>query len=336
MILVVSNAADVTADFFVEQLARAHCEFRRLDTEAMADLPLTFAINDQQWSGHLSVAASAQVADSGPLTRVDLRGIHAVYYRRPQPPVLPPETPAASRAWMESEIRRAWGGVLYALTDVRWVNQPLAVSGASYKPEQLARAVRFGLDVPSTVLTSDPNAALAFCEGHDWDVIAKPVGHGEVLAETPAEDRLVYTNLVKPEMAEKFTQIADCPTLLQCRIPKDVDLRITVVGAECLAVALHSQEREVSAVDCRRDNMAGMRYSRVDLPETLATTLIHLTHSYGLHYAAIDLVRTPDGRYWFLELNPAGQWAWLEQETGIAISAALIRCLGARSMPSRC
>jgi hypothetical protein len=42
-----------------------------------------------------------------------------------------------------------------------------------------------------------------------------------------------------------------------------------------------------------------------------------------LAFAAIDLARRPDGGYTFFELNPNGQWAWLEQRTGIPLRSRL-------------
>jgi glutathione synthase/RimK-type ligase-like ATP-grasp enzyme len=228
---------------------------------------------------------------------------------------------------MQNEHRRAWGGVLYASQNVRWVNNPIAVGGASYKPEQLARATRHGFSVPDSLITSDPTAAERFCVERNWRVIAKPIGHGEIRAEVPEADRLVYTNALDASNAAILERVRNCPTLFQSHLSKAVDLRITVVGAECVAVALHSQEREHSHTDCRRDNMLQMRYSMATLPSGLADALINLTRSYGLYYAAIDMVLDPQGKYWFLELNPAGQWAWLEQEIGAPISDALIRCL---------
>ena len=106
-----------------------------------------------------------------------------------------------------------------------------------------------------------------------------------------------------------------------CRVSCDV--RATVVDADVVAVAIHSQERSISRVDCRRNNMQGMKYSLVDLPDSLARSLVRLTGSYGLHFAAIDLALDRTGRYWFLELNPAGQWAWLEQRTGLPLRRRL-------------
>ncbi|HKV43594.1 MAG TPA: hypothetical protein VJT32_02785 [bacterium] len=137
----------------------------------------------------------------------------------------------------------------------------------------------------------------------------------------------MYTNLLDESRSNLLERVVSCPTLFQQWIQKEVDVRITVAGNKCIGVALHSQEREVSLVDCRRDNMTGMRYSLLSIGEELEGTLVALVGSYGLHFAAIDMARDFHGRYWFLELNPAGQWAWLEQAAGAPISEALIECL---------
>lgn len=319
----VSNARDVTADFFEVRLAQARVPYARLNTEELASLPISF---------RLALGTDAHPASpTGYFTaggrRIALDEVTAIYYRRPVPPVLPDTTLPGLRGWMESELRRAWGGLLSARPEVRWVNHPLATSAASYKPEQLARAARFGLPVPDTLITTDPAEGEAFCDARGWTVITKPIGHGEILADDEADDRVVYTNRVPPSARTQLHRVADCPTLFQQTIEKDVDLRVTVAGRELVAVALHSQERAISAVDCRRANMAGMRYSRATLPDDVADRLLALTASYGLHYGAVDLVRDREGELWFLELNPAGQWAWLEQVAGAPIAAALIRCL---------
>jgi len=54
-----------------------------------------------------------------------------------------------------------------------------------------------------------------------------------------------------------------------------------------------------------------------------------LMRRLGLVYGAIDLRLTPDGRYVFLEINPAGQFLYVEQQTGQPIAAALAALLAA-------
>ncbi len=319
LILIVSNAQDVTADFFERKLTAAGKPFTRLNTECLADVPLTLTFGTgpapRRWA---NVRGSL----------LNLDHIKGIYYRRPVQPHVPGNATTATKAWVANELRRAWGGFLAARSDIRWVNHPLAVSAASYKPEQLARAERYGLKIPETVITSVPEEALAFCERHAYDVVVKPVGHGEIREATPDQDRIVYTNAITRACRPLLERVSGCPTLLQRRIAKAVDLRITVVDDECIAVAMHSQDRAVSAIDCRRANMQGMRYSLTQLPSTIERTLVTLVRSYGLLYAAIDMARDTDGEPWFFEVNPAGQWAWLEEKVGAPVSQALIHCFG--------
>jgi hypothetical protein len=321
VILVVSNAEDVTADFFAMRLEEAHIDYVRLDTENLARQSLSFGVGGT--SGARAPAATMTVRGR----RIPLDAITAVYYRRPLPPTFSPAVPAPIREWMENEVRSAWGGTLGAWPDIRWMNHPLAVSGASYKPEQLGRAYKIGLSVPHTLLTTDPGEAAAFCDQHAGAVVVKPVGHGEIRGDDPTTWQLVFTNRHAAPTDEQLASVAACPTLFQQAIEKDVDVRVTIAGDELFAVALHSQERTVSTIDCRRDNMSGMRYSAASLPTVVAEQLLALTRSYGLLYAAIDLVRDQHDRYWFLEINPSGQWAWLEQVGAARISDLLISCL---------
>jgi glutathione synthase/RimK-type ligase-like ATP-grasp enzyme len=232
---------------------------------------------------------------------------------------------------MSNEARRAWGGVLNSSPSITWVNHPLAISAASYKPEQLARAKRLGFAVPDSLITNNPERARGFYNSHGRCVIAKPIGHGEVLATMPQDDRIIYTNVVGPDEVPNFELVANCPTFFQQSITKEADVRVTVVGNSVFAVDLWSQDNTWSSVDCRRENMRDMRYQIRVLPTLLEESLISLVRSYDLLFGAIDLIRDRAGKYWFLELNPAGQWAWLEQLGYGEISQALISILSGES-----
>jgi glutathione synthase/RimK-type ligase-like ATP-grasp enzyme len=47
---------------------------------------------------------------------------------------------------------------------------------------------------------------------------------------------------------------------------------------------------------------------------------------FGLVFGAIDLVQTPSGFY-FLEINPNGEWAWLQKEAGLPIAETIVDIL---------
>jgi glutathione synthase/RimK-type ligase-like ATP-grasp enzyme len=69
------------------------------------------------------------------------------------------------------------------------------------------------------------------------------------------------------------------------------------------------------------------RMEAVDLPEAVRGQLFALMDSLGLVYGAIDLRLKPDGTYVFLEVNPAGQFLFIEAVTGQPIARTLAETL---------
>ena len=65
----------------------------------------------------------------------------------------------------------------------------------------------------------------------------------------------------------------------------------------------------------------------LQLPESLAMACRSLVRQLGLRFGAIDLVQAADGDYVFLEINPNGQWLWIQDETGLPIAEALCTTL---------
>ena len=54
-----------------------------------------------------------------------------------------------------------------------------------------------------------------------------------------------------------------------------------------------------------------------------------LVRFFGLQFSALDLIVTPAGEYIFLESNPCGQWGWIEKQTGLPLTEALVDILSA-------
>jgi hypothetical protein len=70
-----------------------------------------------------------------------------------------------------------------------------------------------------------------------------------------------------------------------------------------------------------------VKYQAHELPPETAAKLHELMGCLGLTYGAIDLRLMPEGRYVFLEVNPAGQFLYIEQATDQPIAAALAHVL---------
>jgi hypothetical protein len=79
-------------------------------------------------------------------------------------------------------------------------------------------------------------------------------------------------------------------------------------------------------VDWRTD-YAHLRYSEISVPSTVRDGVLTLLEMLMLRFAALDFVVTPDNEWVFLESNPNGQWAWLQDATGLPITAAIADAL---------
>lgn len=253
--------------------------------------------------------------------RIDLAEIGAVWWRRPQAPAISPQiTRSGHRQFAVSEAHEALSGMWHSL-DAFWVNDPARDQVAHRKAYQLSVAQDVGLTIPHTLITNDPGDARAFVDGRGYrNVIYK------AFSATPEDWR--ETRLLREEELALLDNVRYAPVIFQEYVEADVDLRVTVVGDELFAAAIHSQETEYK-VDCRMD-IASARIEAVALPQEVEERLQALMARLGLVYGAIDMRRTPDGRHVFLEINPAGQWLFIEQESGQPIAAALARLLHAR------
>lgn len=103
------------------------------------------------------------------------------------------------------------------------------------------------------------------------------------------------------------------PVTFQKEIPKEYEIRVNVVRQQVLVIRIDSQKSEVSKLDWRRYDVQNTPYSPYALPSEISSKCLKLTQYFGLEFGAIDLIRQPDGRYIFLEINGNGQFLWAEE-----------------------
>lgn len=206
------------------------------------------------------------------------------------------------------------------------LHRPMTNERAKNKLWQLERAVAAGLKVPPTLCTNDPEAALAFFATHDHDVVAKMLAPFAIVRG--GEHHVVFTSRVDQAMISNIERLRSCPMVFQAAVPKALELRVTVVGGQVFAAAVDSQRLDKAKVDWR---MAGDDLSdsweAYALPHDIQRKLLWLVADLGLIYGAIDLILTPQGEFVFLEVNPAGEYLWLERSAALPISAAIAETL---------
>ncbi|QVQ52153.1 hypothetical protein J4H86_26215 [Spiractinospora alimapuensis] len=110
--------------------------------------------------------------------------------------------------------------------------------------------------------------------------------------------------------------------LFQGWVPKDHEVRLTVAGDRLLAATVHA-DSDTGVIDWRSDYRK-LRYETTTVPQNVADGVHALLARLGLRFGALDFVVQPDGEWVFLEVNPAGQWDWIQHETGLPIVEAIV------------
>jgi glutathione synthase/RimK-type ligase-like ATP-grasp enzyme len=309
LLLIVSNKQDIHADAVVLQCAARGARVLRLNTE---DYPSRVAIDLRlaagQWSGQIAVPGQPVAS---------LEEIRSVWLRRPQPANVD-HLGTADREFAREEARAALGMLWEALRDRFWMSWPGAIQAAEEKAGQLVRAHAAGLATPLTRVTADPSQLERMLEEVGPRLATKRLGPPRGI------EGFVYTTPLDRETLEaNRDSIALLPLLALEYVPKRVEIRAAVVGERVFAAEIHSQDDERTRHDLRRGDLLATRHLRHELPEAVRAALVALTRSYGLTFSAPDLILTPDGEYVFVELNPNGQWGWIEKLTGLPILETL-------------
>jgi glutathione synthase/RimK-type ligase-like ATP-grasp enzyme len=307
VILAITHAGDEHAPLVLEALARQGAAATVLD---LADLPG----RGQGGAGDGGGAGPRELRVGPACLRAD--DVTAVWWRRPRPFT---PSPGLAPAFADFAVRQTGEAVMGFLASLRatFVNAPTADELAGHKPYQLGLATAAGLPVPRTLVTSDPREARAFLASlGPGGAIHKP------LLATAAHAR--PTRRVGPADLARLDAVRLAPVIFQEHVP-GVDVRVTAVGDDLFAAEIDA--RDTGSPDDFRGDYAGCRVAPCVLPPELAGGLRRLLATLGLLYGAIDLRRRADGTWAFLEVNPGGQWFFVEQRTGQPITAALAALL---------
>jgi len=309
VIIAISHAGDEHAPPVLAALRRAGAEAVLVD---LASFPRRAAAALEYGTG---ARAGTFQLPAGTIRAADVR---AIWWRRPLPFDIDPLLAPAHAEFAFRQMKEMLAG-LAAHLEAHWVNDPWR-EAASHKPRQLAVAERVGLTVPRTLVTNDPARARAFLDGRP----GAPVVH-KALDAQPGDWQ--PTRLVGPDDVPRLDRVRFAPVVLQEYVP-GVDVRVTVVGETLFSAAIDA--RETSSPHDFRPVVEEARITACDLPPEVATRVRTLLGILGLRYGAVDLRRRDDGEHVFLEVNPSGQWLFVEERTGLPITEAVAGLLAGR------
>lgn len=311
MLLILSNKWDISVDFVVNECRKREIPYLRLNTEDLVSEAATISID-----ADLKVALSVKGCE------YDLENtITSIWCRRPGKIYefcSDIEKPTEAVQKFVHEQWAIWLEALSLLDDVFWMNDPSISSKMENKVVQLSLARKVGFNTPKTIITNSADKVRSFFGGEDEKIIVKAMY--SPLIEEPEQDYFIFTNSLELEDLVDC-EVAICPSIFQERLYPKRDFRVTVIAEKVLAVEVKINESEVCDVDWRKLK-SSIHYEKTALPPDISDLCVKYVSESGLSFGAIDLVEYC-GVYYFLEINPSGEWGWLQKQIGLPVAQSL-------------
>lgn len=191
------------------------------------------------------------------------------------------------------------------------LSRPFILKRAENKIYQLQISKSIGFKMPSSLITNVAESA-----NEINNKIIKPLTTGKILHNGYCE--IYQTNIIDTIINDIYMT----PVYFQEYISKSFEVRLTVVNNEFFGVKIESTNR----VDWR-DEEAKNTYSLVEIPEHIKRQCVALLGLLDLKFGAFDFIVDQNNEWYFLEINPNGQWLWLEQKLDLTISQEIVRLL---------
>lgn len=245
--------------------------------------------------------------------QLELTEVSSVWYRRMRHgQKLPNSMDSQFREVSLKECRLSIRGMIASLPGFH-LDPITNVDRTNHKQLQLQVARQLGLLIPRTLTSNNPEAVKQFAqEFKATGIVTKMLSQFAIYDENKQE-MVVFTSPVTDEDLDNLEGLQFCPMTFQENIPKALELRITIVGKQIFTAAINSQQLEGATYDWRKEGRAlHQQWQSYDLPQIIEKQLFELMKYFGLNYGAIDMIVTPDQRYIFLEINPVGEFFWLE------------------------
>lgn len=163
----------------------------------------------------------------------------------------------------------------------------------------LEKAKEIGLNVPEYFISTNTD------EVKLNETITKSIAE-TIIIESAFEDfdGILYTHIIDKKEEDSFF-----PTFFQRKIEKEFEVRSFYLDGKIWSCAIISQNDEQTKVDYRLYNIEKPnRNVRYILPLEISDKISLLMRKLDYNCGSIDIIKSIDGKFYFLEVNPIGQF----------------------------
>nr|WP_315234397.1 hypothetical protein [uncultured Flavobacterium sp.] len=297
-ILIITHKEDYTSDFVINKLNQRNIKYKRFNCEDIINKNYKIDNNFKlEFDGETNFGS--------------------VWFRRTKLPNIENQK-LTQRAYLLSEYESLLKN-LFSTIDAKWLSNPFSIYQAENKLYQLKVAKSLGFKTPNTLVTNSKEDLKTFYFNNSKNVIIKPLSQSRI--NNINETEYIFTNVLEEKHIEELDKFDLTPCIFQEKIEKSIELRVTVVGENVFTAGVNSQILEATKTDWRKEKL---EFYTEEIPNEIKEKCISLVKILNLRFGAIDLIKDKEGNYIFLEINPNGQWAWIENETGLEISDSII------------
>ncbi|PIF46804.1 MvdC family ATP-grasp ribosomal peptide maturase [Chryseobacterium sp. 52] len=303
MILCITHSQDFyNIDVFFEYLNTKNIPYFRLNSDRMNHFQ-KISVNED----------SFELTDESGNT-VHSRDIKGVWHRKAWGISIPEELDEDYKKIFLNGYASLRYNLMTVLENIPWINpyeNERKIDGN--KMLQLKLAKENNLTIPETIFSNDEEKITAFfheyCNGK---AVAKL---HSLTAKTMNGENLISTMIIEEDTLENISDITYCPMIFQPYVDKEYELRIVYIAGDFFTGKINNSEN----VDWR---LAQEDYfwSAYELPGHVKAGLASMMKEMGLYIGAIDMIKGKDGEYYFLEVNPQGEWGMLQHELGFPIA----------------
>jgi glutathione synthase/RimK-type ligase-like ATP-grasp enzyme len=301
-ILIISNKFDFGTDYICLELEKRNSSYLRINRDEFVRYEVVLDVKRLE----------LLVTMDGKQYRVSERGLKSVYYRAP---IYLRDIYKPNIAMEEQLSRTQWTAFIRNLTileKTKWVNHPAATFVAENKLLQLKYANELGLLLPDTYVTNTNKLPL----DSNGLYIAKSLDTAVLRVDD--REAFIYSNVVSADEINNAS-LDLSPVVIQNYIGTasyKIDVRLTIIEEELFAVRIMKNGKGING-DWRREK-DNIEYREFRLPDDIQSKCKSLLRRLGLNFGAIDLIES-NGQFYFLEVNPTGEWAWLVEGANLPI-----------------
>ncbi|WP_144731469.1 hypothetical protein [Candidatus Nitrosocosmicus arcticus] len=205
--------------------------------------------------------------------------------------------------------------------DALWINNPQRTFDAENRLNQLLLAQKIGFSIPETLITNEMEAAKKFFKRFRKSTIVKVLHHHEIYLKQKSYRFL--TNIVETSHLSKFDELTYAPVIFQKKIENDSEIRVTVVNEKTFSCRISTNQEKRKFSDLHKIKEKELIFSEINIDKKMEKLCINLNRKLGLLVSSIDFVQGKNGDLFFLEINPIGDWNWIEKHTNLPITKSM-------------